>query len=103
MLLGNTLTCIEHPQQELVALLQVEAQGDRTLCGELDGILHEVVDNLLELGDIGVHQNLGIRELGGQNHGAAIYHGAVVIGNLLQHRHDVGLRLDQTLGLGLDL
>ena len=37
--LRDTLTGIEYPQRELVALRHIEAYGDGALSGELDGIL----------------------------------------------------------------
>ena len=65
--LGNTLTGIENPHHNLIAMRQVEANGDRTLGGELNGILNKICDNFLYLVNIGSNHKLGDGELGSKD------------------------------------
>ena len=82
---------------------QVEANSDRTLGGELNGILNKICDNFLYLVNIGSNHKLGDGELGSKDYRLRIDHSREGIYNLLEYRHKIDLLFDKTLGLGLNL
>ena len=101
--LGNTLTGIENPHHYLIAMRQIETNGDRTLGGKLNGILNKICDNFLYLVNIGSNHKLGDRELGSKDNRLRIDHSREGIDNLLEYRHKIDLLFDKTLSLGLNL